>query len=152
MSQSKSKTIKKIQHPILLSPKHKQLSSSKLIAKLFKTKTKTKKKLPEWYRETLPKVTRAKTRKRSNTKSPHSKNPFDKPLKVYNKIKKSLLPDWVGKIPYPKEVDYIPEQTLYPRFNTGVANLYNQIVNFQVHNILGGHVYLSTLFSTCTRH
>jgi hypothetical protein len=126
MSQSKSKTIKKIQHPILLSPKHKQLSSSKLIAKLFKTKT--KKKLPEWYRETLPKVTRVKTRKRSNTKSPHSKNPFDKPLKVYNKIKKSLLPDWVGKIPYPKEVDYIPEQTLYPRFNTGVANLYNQIV------------------------
>ena len=128
MSQSKSKTIKKIQHPILLSPKHKQVSSSKLIAKLFKSKTKTKKKLPEWYRETLPKVSRAKTRKRSNTKSPHSKNPFDKPLKAYNKFKKSLLPDWVGKIPYPKEVDYIPEQTQYPGYNTGVANLYNQIV------------------------
>ncbi len=126
MSHSKSKTVKKIQHPILLSPKHKQVSSSKLIAKLFKSKT--KKKLPSWYREILPKVTRAKTKKRSNTKSPTPKNPFDKPLKTYNKFKKSLLPDWVGKIPYPKEVDYIPEQTLYPRYNTGVANLYNQIV------------------------
>ena len=126
MSHSKSKTVKKIQHPILLSPKHKQVSSSKLIAKLFKSKT--KKKLPFWYREILPKVIRAKTKKRSNTKSPTPKNPFDKPLKTYNKFKKSLLPDWVGKIPYPKEVDYIPEQTLYPRYNTGVANLYNQIV------------------------
>lgn len=126
MSHSKTKTFKKIYHPRLSSPKKKRLSPSKLIAKLFKGKT--KKKLPSWYRETLPKVVRAKTKKRSNTKSLTPKNPFDKPLKTYNKFKKSLFPDWVGKISYPKEVDYIPEQTQYPGYNTGVANLYNQIV------------------------
>lgn len=87
---------------------------------------KTKKKLPSWYSDSLPKVKRATTRKRS--KSPHPKNPFDKPLKAYNKFKKTLLPDWVGKIPYPKEVDIIPEKTLFARYNTGVADIYNQVV------------------------
>lgn len=87
---------------------------------------KTKKKLPSWYSDSLPKVKRATTRKRS--KSPHSKNPFDKPLKAYNKFKQTLLPNWVGKIPYPKEVDIIPEKTIHPRYNTGVANIYNQVV------------------------
>ena len=128
MSHSKSKTIKKIQHPILLSSKHKQVSSSKLIAKLFKSKSKTKKKLPSWYRKTLPKVIRTKTKKRSNTKSPIPKNPFDKPLKTYNKFKKTLLPVWVGKLRYPKEVDYMPEKTLGSTYNSGVAKLTNQIV------------------------
>ena len=87
---------------------------------------KTKKKLPSWYSDNLPKVKQATTRKRS--KSPHPKNPFDKPLKAYNKFKQTLLPDWVGKIPYPKEVDIIPEKTLHPRYNSGVANIYNQVV------------------------
>ena len=49
---------------------------------------KTKKKLPSWYSDSLPKVKRATTRKRS--KSSHPKNPFDKPLKAYNKFKKTL--------------------------------------------------------------
>ena len=40
--------------------------------------TKTRKMLPSWYSDSLPKVKRATTRKRS--KSPHSKNPFNKPL------------------------------------------------------------------------
>nr|QFG74780.1 MAG: hypothetical protein [Megaviridae environmental sample] len=126
MSHSKTKTVKKIHHPRLSSPKKKSLSPSKLIAKLFKGKT--KKKLPSWYKETLPKVIRAKTKKRSNTKSLTPKNPFDKPLKTYNTFKKSLFPTWVGKIPYPKEVDYIPEQTQWASYATGVANIYNQIV------------------------
>ena len=94
MSHSKTKTVKKIHHPRLSSPKKKSLSPSKLIAKLFKGKT--KKKLPAWYKETLPKVIRAKTKKRSNTKSLTPKNPFDKPLKTYNTAneicKMSLIP------------------------------------------------------------
>jgi hypothetical protein len=87
---------------------------------------KTRKNLPSWYSDSLPKVKRATTRKRS--KSLHSKNPFDKPLKAYNKFKQTLLPDWVGKIPYPKEVDIIPEKTIHPRYNSGVADIYNQVV------------------------
>ena len=89
---------------------------------------KTKKHLPSWYSDSLPKVKRATTRRRSKTKSPHPKNPFDKPLKAYNKFKQTLLPDWVGKIPYPKEVDIIPEKTIHPRYNSGVADIYNQVV------------------------
>ena len=101
----------------------KQYSKSK---KSTSHNKKTKKKLPSWYSDNLPKVKRATTRKRS--KSSHPKNPFDKPLKAYNKFKKTLLPDWVGKIPYPKEVDIIPEKTIHPRYNSGVANIYNQVV------------------------
>ena len=90
--------------------------------------TKTRKQLPSWYSDSLPKVKRATTRRHSKTKSPYSKNPFDKPLKAYNKFKQTLLPDWVGKIPYPKEVDIIPEKTIHPSFNTGVADIYNQLI------------------------
>ena len=116
MSYSIPKTIKKIEHSFFVAKKYSP--------KLFKTK----RKLPKWYREALPKVSRAKTKKRSKSKSPILLNPFDKPLKAYNKFKKSLLPVWVGKLRYPKEVDYIPEKTLGSTYNSGVAKLTNQIV------------------------
>ena len=51
----------------------------------------------------------SQTKKRSKSKSPILQNPFDKPLKTYNKFKKTLLPVWVGKLRYPKEVDYMPD-------------------------------------------
>ena len=87
--------------------------------------------LPDWYRESLPEV-----KKEERELKPKTRNPYDEVIATIDQFKQYLLPYWVEKLPYPKQVDFIPEKTVYPSYQSGVVEWNNQKLWSKILNLM----------------